>query len=316
MDKEIIIMKTKKIRRTKQQILEDKLQELKNVQAYNNVTNIIRKRGRKPKGGKIVHKDVIHCQSIVESPSIIMHLKCSLKDLDITNDNNIQSFNFSENNVFEKVKTGESQSFSKDQSIIEETKTTNEEVRTDDHKKQIWKKLKQLENSLQINSLNNSKSDCFWCTCSFDNPSVYIPTVYQKETYLVYGSFCSPECATAFLMKESIDSSTKFERYQLLNYIYSKVYNYKCNIKPAPNPYYMLNKFYGNLTIQEFRSLLNNDRLYLIIDKPITRTLPELHDDNEDFIINNKTIPYSNYKIKTQKTVLNKKNILKEQFKS
>ena len=92
-------------------------------------------------------------------------------------------------------------------------------------------------------------------------------------------------------MEESIDSSTKFERYHLLNHIYAKIYNYTKNIKPAPNPYYMLDKYYGNLSIQEYRALLSNERLFLIVDKPLTRVMPELHQDNEDHIINNKIIP-------------------------
>jgi hypothetical protein len=94
-------------------------------------------------------------------------------------------------------------------------------------------------------------------------------------------------------MNENIDSSTKFERYHLLNHIYAKIYNYTKNIKPAPSPYYMLQKYYGNLTIQEYRSLLHNERLFLIVDKPLTKILPELHEDNDRFLINNKLIPSS-----------------------
>jgi hypothetical protein len=99
-------------------------------------------------------------------------------------------------------------------------------------------------------------------------------------------------------MEENIDSSIKFERYHLLNNIYSKIYNFKKNIKPAANPYYMLEKYYGNLTIQEYRALLRNERLFLIVDKPLTRILPELHEDNDDFIINNKIIPSNTYQVK------------------
>jgi hypothetical protein len=40
------------------------------------------------------------------------------------------------------------------------------------------------------------------------------------------------------------------------------------------------------LTIQEYRKLLKSEHLLLVIDKPMTRILPELHEDNEDFIIN------------------------------
>ena len=124
-------------------------------------------------------------------------------------------------------------------------------------------------------------------------------------------------------MEENIDSSTKFERYHLINHIYSKIYGYEKNIKPAPNPYYMLNKYYGNLNIQEYRSLLRNERLFFIVDKPLTRILPELHEDNDEFVINNKIIPSnSNYQIKKKllkKTLLqeereNKTNVINENF--
>jgi hypothetical protein len=87
-------------------------------------------------------------------------------------------------------------------------------------------------------------------------------------------------------MEEILDDSTKFERYHLLNQIYSKVYDYKKNIKPAPNPHYLLEKFYGNLSIQEYRKLLKSDHMFLVIDKPMTRILPELHEDRDDFITN------------------------------
>ena len=39
--------------------------------------------------------------------------------------------------------------------------------------------------------------------------------------------------------------------------------------------------------------------MFLIVDKPLTRVLPELHEDNDEFIINNKIIPTSsNYNLK------------------
>jgi hypothetical protein len=182
--------------------------------------------------------------------------------------------------------------------------------------KEIWKKLKNLQYNLHTNNISDKKSACFWCTYEFDNPSIYIPKHFIKDSYHVYGCFCSPECATAYLMEENIDSSTKFERYHLLNHIYSKIYDYKKNIKPAPKPYYMLDKFYGNLTIQEYRSLLKNDRLFLVVDKPLTRIMPELHEDNDDFIINNKIIPSNTYQIKrkVQQKQQTKSNILNEKF--
>jgi len=149
-------------------------------------------------------------------------------------------------------------------------------------------KLKRLQHMLHSNIANDNRSSCFWCTYHFDNPAIFIPKCKINESYHVYGCFCSPECAVAFLMNESIDSSAKFERYYLLNHIYGKVYNYAKSIKPSPDPHYTLEKFYGNLTIQEYRSLFNKDRLFLVIDKPITCILPELHDNSDDYIVTNK----------------------------
>jgi hypothetical protein len=180
----------------------------------------------------------------------------------------------------------------------------------------VWKKLKVLEHNLHVNNISDKKSACFWCTCEFDNPPVYIPKHFIKDSYHVYGCFCTPECATAYLMEENIDSSAKFERYHLINHVYSKIYDYKKNIKPAPNPFYLLDKYYGNLSIQEYRSLLRNERLFLIVDKPLTRILPELHEDNDDFIINNKIIPANTLLIKKklQKKQQTKNVILNEKF--
>jgi hypothetical protein len=124
-------------------------------------------------------------------------------------------------------------------------------------------------------------------------------------------------------MKENIDDSAKFERYQLLNKIYGKVYNYKKNITPSPNPYYTLDKFYGNLSIQEYRKLLNSEHMLLVLEKPLTRILPELHEDTEDVNgdkfnnklgVGNKT---SGYKVKRQSEKLqgpSKNDIIRESF--
>lgn len=159
----------------------------------------------------------------------------------------------------------------------------SQEDNDDVNVKDMSAKLKQLKIQLYKNSLQSEKkSACFWCTYDFDNAPCYIPKYEMDGTIYGYGSFCRPECAVAFLMKENIDDSTKFDRYHLLNQIYSKVYDCKKNIKPAPDPHYLLDKFYGNLTIQEYRRLLKTEHLLLVIDKPLTRILPELHEDTDD----------------------------------
>lgn len=288
---------------------------------------VAKKRGRKPKGGKIIQQVVPITNAIETKPNVILHLKCSLKDL-LTfsgNDNTIQSYNFqSSNHLAFDIINPEPTAFTTSLVPTAQHKYTNNDDDDDDYDeepgkendiREVWKKLKALEHNLHINNICDKKSACFWCTYDFDNPPVYIPKHFIKETYHVYGCFCSPECATAYLMDENIDSSSKFERYHLMNHIYSKIYDYKKNIKPAPNPYYMLEKYYGNLSIQEYRSLLRNERLFLIVDKPLTRILPELHEDNDDFIINNKIIPSNTYQIKKKlQKKQTKSTILSERF--
>ena len=169
------------------------------------------------------------------------------------------------------------------------------------YNKAISKKLEDLSKQLKTNNINK-KSACFWCTYNFDNQTILIPKYEIKNTYFCYGNFCSPECACSYLMNENIESSQKFERYYLLNNIYGKIYDYEKNIKLAPSPYYTLEKFYGNLNIQEYRKLLKHERLLLVVDKPLSKLTPELYDENEDYILNNKSInnkqnSTKNYKI-------------------
>uniref|UniRef100_A0A6C0ARU6 MYM-type domain-containing protein n=1 Tax=viral metagenome TaxID=1070528 RepID=A0A6C0ARU6_9ZZZZ len=299
-------------------------------------TKPVKKRGRKPKGGKIIQQMVQLNNDKEVKPNVILHLKCCLKDLqtNILITNNFDSFNFSNKSQLSYDIIKENTPFSSHTNLsqfinpIEPLKNNNDyddDNENDDNEdnkqnkdtdiREVWRKLKVLEHNLHTNNICDKKSACFWCTCDFDNPPIYIPKHFIKDSYHVYGCFCSPECSTAYLMEENIDMSTKFERYHLLNHIYTKIYNYKKNIKPAPNPFYMLDKYYGNLSIQEYRALLRNERLFLVVDKPLTRILPELHEDNDDFIINNKIIPSNTYQIKKKlQKKQNKTNILSERF--
>jgi hypothetical protein len=313
---------------------------------------IPKKRGRKPKGGKIIKQNVnINTNDNVKQ-NVILHLKCSLSEvsenvfsLGVTYDpnivGNVDGYSFeSKELIYDYIKNNDKQpdnhiheieiqnqnitsinasssnivphySANQEEPIISSNSSLNESNQVKD----IWKKLSELENLLHNNDVSDKKSACFWDTCDFDNPPIYIPKYELNGVYYVYGCFCSPECAAAYLMQENIDTASKFERYHLLNHIYCKIYNYKRNIKIAANPHYTLNKYYGNLTIQEYRKLLKNERLLLIVDKPLTRQLPELHQDNDDFIINNNSIPSaSKYKLRRNNNKQSKNDILNEKF--
>ena len=301
--------RTKKADMIKKKLEMEKLKE----------TQIPKKRGRKPKGGKIIKTELNIHEPVVEKKMIILHLKCKTSDLqeqfisDVTQYNpyivdQILPYDQCENsNSFSIIShpeesTQEAQKKSTTTDVTLETKTKEQLIM----KKTINEKLKELERVFNTNQVTK-QSACFWCTCSFNSKAIHIPSLYFQEKYDVYGCFCSPECACSYLFQEKIDNNTKYERYQLLNYVYGKVYDYKKEIKPAPNPHYTLDKFYGNLSIQEYRQLLEYDRLILVIDKPLTKIYPEIHEDNNDFetIYENKIHLKKNTKV-DKNMVLNK----------
>jgi hypothetical protein len=178
----------------------------------------------------------------------------------------------------------------------------------------ISEKINKLQHDL---TLDNHKSGCacFWCSESFNTEPIYIPKNKNNNNnkYYAYGNFCSPECAVGHLMNEKINESEKFERYHLINYIYGKIFNYTKNIKPAPNPHYVLDKFMGNLTIEEYRKLFEYEKLLLVIDKPLTRVLPQLFEDNDSYKISQRNSKINTFQVK-KKTSLSKNQILSNNF--
>jgi hypothetical protein len=279
---------------------------------------VFKKRGRKPKGGKIIQQSTNNDTHTDEKQNVILHLKCSMADLSETpnyESNSLDAYNTDICNEtmynYEPI-VNSSDEYKND---CHEGDNDNDTDCDKSGMKEIWKKIKQLEYNLHINNISK-KSDCFWDTCDFDNPPIYIPKHYINGTYHVYGCFCSPECAVAYLMKEDIDRSAKFERYQLLNDLYSKIYGHKKSIPEASDPRYLLDKYLGNLSIKEYRTLLRSGKMFLVIDKPLTRIFSELHEDTDDFILNNKIIPSATYQVKgkNQKKRANKMSLLSENF--
>jgi len=278
---------------------------------------ITKKRGRKPKGGKLINTPIHNNNDGMSISNIILHLKCSLADLTGSEHNdsyiihnpveyipnpppNIMAYNSADNQTFSQFGTinndnlqeiaynvnvsntdGVEQTCSKCKTIINDVNEP-ETVTDDSNMKDINMKLKQIKLQLYQNSNPEKKSACFWCTYEYDNQPCYIPKHEYNGELSGYGSFCRPECAVAYLLKENIDDSIKFERYHFLNKVYSQIYNFKKNIKPAPDPHYLLDKFYGNLNIQEYRKLMKSEHMLLVIEKPMTRILPELHENTDD----------------------------------
>jgi hypothetical protein len=327
--------------------IQDILDEPSSIQEPVTVVVTHKKRGRKPKGGKVIQQLVHENVLIQDVPNIILHLKCSVSDIpdlnatltetsaikpgDVISFNSLETKGADLNDSYQTPATNCSLD-SGSGGIVKPKSTPDALIATnsynhlndededegndnacsssDNNLKDIWKKLNHLKlcfhksDVFQNIGAGTRRSCCFWDTCEFDTPPIYIPKcISPSGGYNVYGCFCSPECALAYLMNEGVDTSVKFERCQMLNAMYGKLLNYEKSIKPAPNPQYILNKFYGNLSIQEYRKLFKSEQIVYVVNKPLTHILPEMYEDNNDFLLNNKVIPNNNYKLKKKTSV-------------
>jgi hypothetical protein len=273
-----------------------------------------KKRGRKPKGGQLVDiKSATDHSSVFEIQNVIVHLKCKSQEV-ITN-NNKNKITFM--SLDEKTDIGSHYKASQtavapgvasgcDHSPLSEppaitglfppsnqcgavraecAASAAEPPKTKGKKQPentLEKKLTDLQKHLTGNAVETCSSACFWCSYSFENPAIYIPKFVLNDVYHVYGCFCSPECACGFLMNEHIDESMKYERYALLCNLYAKIFDYKKSITPAPDPYYTLEKYFGNMTIGEYRALSSTNRFLFVVEKPLTREIPEIEIEYAD----------------------------------
>jgi len=146
-----------------------------------------KKRGRKPKGGKVT--SFLPCEDTKSETkiNIILHLKCSKSDIYNYNIPDIPAFDNNTNFM----------DYSKNYQKMSELppETTIDEIESNSDSKLILQKLEKLSNSLRIDNVCDKKSACFFCTCEFDNTPIYIPKYQLNNVFHVYGCFCSPECA-------------------------------------------------------------------------------------------------------------------------
>ena len=286
-----------------------------------------KKRGRKPKGGKIVNKELVLNQTTDFKPSIILHLKCNSETISNNSfmcdtpikPSNTFDINYNDvndlNNLMFNVEEYNKNSFTNDINLTNDTTSLNTGVVLHGLSLTDYKNMIHNINNKLYNKNNIIKSDCFWCSHAFETPSIHIPKNYINDKYNVYGHFCSIECAAGFLFNEKVNMSEKFERYTLLNYLYKDLTKDNVVI-PAPSPYYILNKFCGNMSIDEYRNIYTTKHTINCINKPnsLNVEFPEIYlqMNNDASVYNYDAISGGSFKIKkaTNKT----KNILDTYF--
>lgn len=106
---------------------------------------------------------------------------------------------------------------------------------------------------------------CFWCTHEFEGMPCVIPEREVAGIYTVYGNFCCPECAVAYLLSEGLDPHVRWERMALLHRIYDSHGNGR--IFPAP-PRESLKIFGGPMSIDVYRITMREKKVRVDLHMP------------------------------------------------
>lgn len=164
----------------------------------------------------------------------------------------------------------------------------------------------------------NTSISCYWCCHKFENAPFGIPTIFQNDTFFVFGCFCSLECAAAhnFSMTNNLDEM--WERYNLINLLSRKM-NMARRVRPAPDRL-ALKMFGGYMEIDQFRAYSETSRIINMNFPPMSSMSQQIEEINE-YELNSdyKYIPLDHERInkikeqmviKRAKPLINNKNSL------
>ena len=284
---------------------------------------VYKKRGRKPKN---LEEPVVDTTQLVQNnEQVILHLPIN----SVGNSDNPIPYELPNNNFLkidefnDDFLNGESQSGDKlfiNINSITNDSTINNEIPNNNTLNDIIEEIRE-QRQQEISYTNNSndkysfvfmdyietnksntwpsksKIDCLWCCHSFDNEPVGIPTRREGDTFTMFGNFCCPECAAAYNFDSRLSGDEMWERYSLLNMIYSEDSK---EIKMAL-PRLSLKKFGGPFTIGEFRRH-NPNKNFKITMPPVVAIIPTLEEitiDSDNSLFNGISTDFIN------KTIMN-----------
>lgn len=109
---------------------------------------------------------------------------------------------------------------------------------------------------------------CFWCCHNIDYKVYGMPINYDSinDTYILYGSFCSLQCANAYNFSTYNGCDKVWEINSMIQMM-AKRYGITNYIRPSPSRY-LLKMFNGYLNIDEFRNLHKNNEATHILNLP------------------------------------------------
>jgi hypothetical protein len=119
---------------------------------------------------------------------------------------------------------------------------------------------------------------CFWCCHSIDYKVYGMPINYDSitDTYTIYGSFCSLQCANAHNFSVYNGSDKVWEINSMIQMM-GKRYGFVDAIRPAPSKY-LLKMFGGNITIEEFRKMHQNNESSHVLNLPPMISIPSAYE--------------------------------------
>jgi len=133
---------------------------------------------------------------------------------------------------------------------------------------------------------------CFWDCHPFRTTPCVIPTVIEEGIWRVYGNFCCPECAAAYLFNERLDLHVQWERFALLNRLYAPMEE---SVRLAPSRS-VLRLFGGALDVSDYRSLIGEKRMRVDVMTPPMISIIQVMDtkpiDFYDASMKNTFIPW------------------------
>jgi hypothetical protein len=309
----------------------------KNKQNEDNV-KIPKKRGRKPLG-KIIDYSKVNLQSLnIDDDCIIAHLPIRITDIEEDKQEHVDSLNIIQSSISPIYTPAE-------ESIRDLCKHCEKNFKTIEYLNNKIDELEQnsIENiianskkvyKLNLPILNNQGEEyidnsvcCWWCCHQFEGFGIGIPEKFYQEKFYAFGIFCSFNCALAYNI--NLNDGKLWERYNLLHFLYKKIFNMEIKISPSP-PKELLKMFGGHLTIEEYRKktqyLGNFSKSFRTLLPPMTTIFPIIEETLKDNNINNderlKPIPLneikihrSDLKLKRSKPLTKYKNSLEKVIK-
>lgn len=126
---------------------------------------------------------------------------------------------------------------------------------------------------------------CYWCCHPIESMRIGMPTGHDvvHDTFTVFGTFCSLQCATAYNFATHQGSDRVWEIHSWIQLLARKM-GIPTPVRPAPSKY-LLQLFGGNLSIEEFREAhKTTNRTYILNLPPLINIMTQSECVNTSFM--------------------------------